>query len=353
MNISILGSTGSIGTQTLDVIRRSGGMFRVFGLSTHSQIDLLEQQADEFGVKEVCVFQGDFAQKLQEKRKDFHVSSGLEGLIRIATLPEVQTLVTSIVGRIGLEPTLAAIDAGKNIALANKETLVVAGEEVMRRSREKGVEIRPIDSEHSAIAQAMRSGKRSEVKKVWLTASGGPFRDKTLWPIEKLESINVEQALNHPTWKMGPKITIDSATLANKGLEFIEAMYLFDLHPDQIEVVVHPQSIVHSAVEFFDGSIIAEMGATDMRRCIHYALSGEERHDLKLKELSLFDLSLTFEKPDRERFPCLVSAEKAARMGQKACATFNDANEKAVKDFLAGEIGFMDIPRNIEKALKS
>lgn len=350
-NIAILGSTGSIGTQTLDVVRKSQGFFKVLGLATRMNIDLIEKQADEFFVKEIAVFDQEIAEKLKNRRPDLCVTSGLEGLLRIATLSQVQTLVTSLVGRVGLEPTLVAIDAGKDIALANKETLVVAGEEVMKRAREKGVSIRPIDSEHSAIAQCLRSGKKSEVKKIWLTASGGPFRDKNVWPMERLKNVTVEEALNHPTWKMGKKITIDSATLANKGLEYIEAMYLFDVVPEKIEVVVHPQSLVHSAVEFVDGSFIAEMGATDMRRCISYALTGESRVDHGLKELSLFDLSLHFERPDRERFPCLALAEKAARMGQKACAIFNDTNEEAVAEFLAEKIGFVDISTKIKSAL--
>ena len=352
-NISILGSTGSIGTQTLDVVRRSKSGFKVLGVSTNQNIDLVEQQADEFDVHNVAVFDAEKAEELSEKRKDLNVLSGLDGLIFIATLPDVQTVVTSVVGRIGLEPTIEAINAGKDIALANKETLVVDGAKVMELANERGVDIRPIDSEHSAIQQAMRSGKRSEVKKIWLTASGGPFRDAQKWPREKLQNVTVEEALNHPTWKMGAKITIDSSTLANKGLEFIEAMYLFDLKPEQIEVVVHPQSIVHSAVEFEDGSIIAEMGATDMRRCIAYALTGEQRENLGLKELSLFDLQLTFERPDEQRFPCLALAKKAARLGQEACATFNDANEDSVAAFLKKEIGYMDIAKNIDLALSS
>ncbi len=351
INISILGSTGSIGTQTLDVVRRSKGKYKVCGLSTNANIDLLEKQIDEFEVKQVCVFNEEKAEELRIKRKDIKVFSGIEGLEEIAILPEVKTVVVAVVGRIGLSPTLLAIEAGKDIALANKETLVVSGIEVMKKAKEKGVKIRPIDSEHSAITQALKSGKREEIKKIWLTASGGPFRDKNKWPIEKLEKVTVEEALNHPTWKMGNKITIDSATLANKGLEFIEAMRLFDLNPDQIEVVIHPQSIIHSAVEFIDGSIIAEMGKTDMRRCISYALSGEERNDLSLESLSLFDLSLTFEKPDRERFPCLELAEKAAKVGERACAIFNDANEMAVQKFLNREIGFMEIPKIIKESM--
>lgn len=348
-NISILGSTGSIGTQTLDVVRRSKGAFRVLGLSANSNIELLEKQADEFGVKELAVFNEAQAFELQEKRKDLSVEKGIDGLLAIATLHGIETLVVSVVGAIGSQPTMAAIEAKKDIALANKETLVVSGIEVMQMAKKHGVSIRPIDSEHSAIAQCLRSGKRGEVHKIWLTCSGGPFRDLKKWPIEKLEKVTPEEALAHPTWNMGKKISIDSATLANKGLEFIEAMRLFDLDPSQIEVVVHPQSIVHSAVEFKDGSIVTEMGATDMRRCIAYALSGEERMDMNLKRLSLFDLNLQFEKPDYERFPCLSLAIQAAKKSQEACRAFNNANEAAVADFLSGEIGFMDIGRRVNE----
>ncbi|MBT4937328.1 1-deoxy-D-xylulose-5-phosphate reductoisomerase [Candidatus Peregrinibacteria bacterium] len=349
--ISILGSTGSIGTQTLDVVRKSKGAFRVLGLSTNTNIELLEKQADEFGLKNLAVFCEEAARKLQEERKDLHIQKGVEGLLSIATLKEVETVVVSLVGKIGLEPTLAAIQAKKDIALANKETLVVSGIEVMEMAKKYGVNICPIDSEHSAIAQCMRSGRRSEVHKIWLTCSGGPFRNAKKWPLEKLERVTQEEALAHPTWSMGKKISIDSATLANKGLEFIEAMRLFDLDPNQIEVVIHPQSIVHSAVEFKDGSILAEMGATDMRRCIAYALYAENRQDINLKRLSLFDLNLSFEKPDYERFPCLSYAIAAAKKSQEACKAFNNANEAAVADFLSGEIGFMEIGKNIKSFL--
>jgi len=349
--ISILGATGSIGTQTLDVVRRTKNSYTVLGLSTHKNIQLLEEQADEFGVKDLCVFDRCLAEELQKKRADFCVVSGENGLIKLASLEKVKTVVVAVVGRIGLEATLAAIKNKKDIALANKETLVVSGIQVMEEAKKQGVEIRPIDSEHSAIQQCLKAGKRSEVKKIWLTASGGPFRNAEKWPKEKLESVTVEEALNHPTWKMGKKITIDSATLANKGLEFIEAVRLFDLRPDQIEVIIHPQSIIHSAVEFIDGSIIAEMGKTDMRRCIAYALSGEVREDIGLESLDLFSQNLFFEKPDRERFHCLAMAEKAVSHSEEACAVFNDVNEEAVAQFLNKKISFIDIAKKIEKAL--
>ena len=347
IKIAILGSTGSIGTQTLDVVQNSKNMYQVCGLSTYQNIELLEKQADLFQVKNLAVFEEEKARELQEKRKDFTVFSGLTGLIKIATLKDIDTIVSAVVGKIGIEPVLQAIKVKKNIALANKESLVVAGEKIMKAARKYNVAIRPIDSEHCAIFQALLSGEKKEVNKIILTASGGPFLDKKKYPLSKLENISVKEALNHPTWKMGKKISIDSATLANKGLEIIEAMWLFDIDPQKIEVVIHPQSIMHSAVEFVDGSVIAELGKTDMRRCISYALSGYKRIDLNLAKLSLYNTNLTFTKPDRKRFSCLLLAEKAALSGQKYCQIFNDTNEQAVQDFLQEKIKFTDIPKII------
>ena len=352
-NISILGATGSIGTQTLDVIRKSPSDFRVIGLSTNTNIELIEKQADEFCVKNISVFCEKYADKLKHKRPDLSIRSGIEGLNYIATLKTVNTVVVAVVGNIGFEPTMKAIEAYKDIALANKETLVVGGIEIMQMVKKNKVQLYPIDSEHSAIAQCLRAGKTSEVHKIWLTCSGGPFQDVQKWPKEKLKNASIQDALAHPTWEMGNKISIDSATLANKGLEFIEAMRLFDLQPEQIEVVIHPQSLVHSAIEFTDGSIIAEMGATDMRRTISYALYGGTRINLQLTRLSLFDLNLTFKKPDYKRFPCLSYAIQSAKKSQEACKIFNNSNEQAVAEFLAEKISFGDISKKIHKDLQS
>jgi len=355
-NISILGSTGSIWTQTLDVIREHSEIFEVYAISANSNIEKLFEQIKEFNPKKVVVFD---EKKAEELRKNVwnaglhsiqepEIFSWINWLIDISEDDKTDILVTSVVWAIWLEPTVSALKKWKIIALANKETLVVAGEEIQKLVKKYWWEIRPVDSEHSAIWQCLKSGKKSEVKKIWLTASWWPFLNKEKWTKEKIKNAKISDALNHPTWKMWKKISIDSATLANKWLEFIEAVYLFDLKPEQIEVVVHPQSIVHSAVEFNDGSIIAELWATDMKRAISYALFWEKRPKNSFKTFSFFDQNLTFEKPDRERFPCLSLAEKAARHSQEACKIFNDTNEIAVAKFLGWEIGFGEIGEMIE-----
>lgn len=358
--VTILGSTGSIWTQTFDVINEHPDDFEVYAISANSNIEKLYEQIKEFKPKKVVVFDENKAEELKIVVNKYFCSlpqipkilSWMKGLIEISEDPKTEILLTSVVWAIWLKPTKAALKKWKVIALANKETLVVAGEEIKKLVKEFWWEIRPIDSEHSAIWQALRAWKREEVKKVWLTASWWPFRDKEKWPKEKLNNATIKEALKHPTWKMWSKITIDSSTLANKWLEFIEAVYLFDLKPEQIEVVVHPQSIIHSAVEFNDGSIIAELWATDMRRAISYALFWEKRPKNSFKTFSFFDQNLTFEKPDRERFPCLALAERAVRHSQKACEIFNNTNEIAVAKFLAWEIWFGEISVMIEEGLK-
>ena len=276
----------------------------------------------------------------------------MKGLIEISEDSNTDILVTSVVWSIWIEPTKAALRKWKIIALANKETMVAAWEEINELLSEYWWEIRPVDSEHSAIWQCMRAWKQSEIKKIWLTASWWPFRDKTLWPKEKIRNVSPEQALKHPTWKMWNKISIDSSTLANKWLEFIEAMYLFNLKPEQIEVVVHPQSIIHSAVEYSDWSIIAEIWATDMRRAIAYALHWANREKNNLKEFSFFEQNFSFERPDLDRFPCLALAIEAANTSQESCKVFNDTNEEAVKLFLEWAISFYEISDMIESAMK-
>lgn len=351
-NISILGSTGSIGTQTLDIVRTFPDKFKIIGLTSNTQIDLLQKQIEEFKPQAVAVMNLEKAEELKRINPDCEIYAGIEGLIKIATLKKTQTVVTAVVGEIGIEPTLAAINAKKTIALANKETLVAAGEKVMQLAKKKNVEIRPVDSEHSAIWQCLRSGKRNEIKKVWLTASGGPFWNKEKWPIEKLKKVSKKEVLNHPNWDMGAKISVDSATMMNKGLEFIEAMHLFDLKPKEIEIVVHPQSLVHSAVEFIDGSIIAQMSKPDMRHAILYALTYPDRKANHFAPLNLFDQTLEFVKPDLERYPCLKLALKCAKKGGAFPRKLNQLNEEAVAKFLEGEIDFLEISEYIEKKIK-
>ena len=354
--LTILWSTWSIGTQTIDIVRQFPTELEVYALAVNgNNIDLFVDQIKEFFPKKVVIFNKEKKSDLEQRLAwiDVQILTWMEGLIAISEDDNVDIIVNSVVWNIWVEPTRSALSKWKIVALANKETIVVAWQEMKALEKKYGGEIRPIDSEHSAIWQCLRAWKREEVKKIWLTCSGGPFKDATLRPKEKLETVTKEQALKHPTWTMGAKITIDSSTLANKWLEVIEAVYLFGLRPDQVEVVIHPQSIVHSAVEFNDGSIIAELGATDMRRAISYAIFGEQRHENNLKNLSLFDLNLTFSKPDRERFPCLALAEKAVRTSQKACEVFSNVNEEAVALFLKGEIGFYDIPRLISEKLEN
>jgi 1-deoxy-D-xylulose-5-phosphate reductoisomerase len=342
--ISLLGSTGSIGRNVLAVIRQFPNRYRVAGLAAGANIFELKQQVVEFNPQCVSVATEELAGKLKTelpaKFKD-RIYWGDEGNRLVATVDESDMTVSAIVGAVGLLPTLDAIAAGKDIGLANKETLVIAGALVMNAVHRSGVRLLPIDSEHSAIFQALEAGRRQDVSRIILTASGGPFRD---WSSEELLQVTPEQALAHPNWDMGRKISIDSATLMNKGLEVIEARWLFDVEPDQIGVVVHPQSIVHSLVEFIDGSVVAQLGIPDMRIPIAYALSYPERLALGLSRLSLSECgNLSFEKPDYDRFPALQLAFDVLEQGGVKPAVLNAANEVAVEFFLAGRIEFLDI----------
>lgn len=348
--ISILGSTGSIGTQALDVIRHTKE-YKVIALTTNENIDLLEQQALEFEPKLVTVMDLQKSKILKNRLKGYNIKvvSGMEGLIEAATMQGSEIIITSVVGMIGLLPTLEAIKAGKKIALANKETLVTAGEIVMKEALKNKVDIIPVDSEHSAIFQGLKCGNIDEISKLILTASGGPFRGKNT---KDLLDIKVKDALKHPNWSMGRKLTIDSATLMNKGLEVIEAKWLFNVDIDKIEVIVHPQSIIHSMVEYIDGSIIAHLGIPDMRIPIQYALSYPRRTGNQLKKLDFIALKqLTFELPDTEVFPCLELAYKAIKTGGTMPAVLNAANEIAVEMFLNNKIQFLNIPEIIHKVM--
>lgn len=351
--VTVLGSTGSIGTQTLDVVRSNPERFRVAGLSTRSNVSLLAGQVREFRPRIVGVETAAVAEALAEALADLpqlpEIVYGLEGYCRVATVPDACTAVVATVGSCGLRPAFAAIAAGKDVALANKEVLVMAGAIMTQAARVHGVTILPIDSEHSAIWQCLHSGSTAQVRRVVLTASGGPFRTRSR---ESLRCVTVNEALQHPTWEMGCKITIDSATLMNKGLEVIEAHHLFGLAAGQIDVVIHPQSIVHSLVEFVDGSVVAQLGYPDMRLPIQYALSHPERIPRAESPLDLAAVgSLTFEEPDLERFPCLRLGYEALRRGGTAPAALSVANEVAVRGFCDGAIGFMEIPATIERAL--
>ena len=348
-NIAILGSTGSIGIQTLDVARNLG--ITVSGLTANSNIDLLEKQAKEF--KPLVISAGSPGLALElGKRLDGHgieVLYGVEGMKKVAAIKQTDTVVTSVVGIAGLIPTLEAIRNGKNIALANKETLVTAGRLVMSEARKHQVGIFPVDSEHSAIFQCLSGNRRQDVSGIILTASGGPFRGRKK---ESMDNVTVAEALRHPNWKMGNKITIDCATLMNKGLEVIEAKWLFDLEPDKIRVVVHPQSIIHSMVEYVDGSVIAQLGSPDMRIPIQLALTYPERAENGFCRLDLFKCGdFTFEEPDYEAFPCLKLAFEALNAGGTMPAAMNAANEVAVSLFLEEKILFTDIPVIIEKIM--
>lgn len=349
--IVLLGSTGSIGTQTLDIVRNYSSDLEVLALAAGTNVSLMEKQIREFKPQKAVMWTEEAAKDLKEKVADLDVEvlSGMEGLIDIVTMEEAQTVVTAIVGMIGIRPTIAAIESGKNIALANKETLVTAGHIIMPLAKEKGVKILPVDSEHSAIFQSMNGEKKEQVDKILLTASGGPFRGKKT---EDLLKIQVEDALKHPNWSMGRKITIDSATLVNKGLEVIEAKWLFDVSLDKIQVVVHPQSIIHSMVQYKDGGIIAQLGTPDMKLPIQYALFYPNRRDLPGKKLDFYELSqMTFEKPDVETFYGLRLAFDAAKTGGSMPTVYNAANEKAVSLFLDRKIAFLQIPEFIEKAM--
>ena len=348
--LSILGSTGSIGTQTIDVLDSIDA--QVCAITVNTNIEQAESQARLLHPQLVGVYDETKASDLRVRLADtdIRVVSGMDGLIEAATLPAVDTVVTAVVGMVGLLPTLAAIDAGKDIALANKETLVCAGQIVMRRAREKGVAILPVDSEHSAIFQCLQGRADNAIRRILLTASGGPFFGKTR---EEMRGVKKEQALCHPNWSMGAKITIDSATMMNKGLELIEAMWLYDVEPEQIDIVVHRESIVHSAVEYDDGSVIAQLGNPDMRLPIQYALTYPKRVPCKIPPLDLPSLSkLTFFAPDEEAFPAITLARKAAKARGNLGAVLNGANEAAVDLFLRDKISFTQIADLVGKAVE-
>lgn len=350
--IAILGSTGSIGTQTLEIVRTNGDL-EVTALAAGNNIDLLEKQIREFKPKLAAVWKEERANELKDKINDLDVKvvSGMDGLLEVARQPESEILVTAIVGMIGILPTIEAINAGKDIALANKETLVTAGHIIMPLAKEKGVSILPVDSEHSAIFQSLQGGQQKALHKILLTASGGPFRGKKL---EDLANIQVEDALKHPNWAMGRKITIDSSTMVNKGLEVIEAKWLFGVDVDQIQVVVQPQSIIHSMVEYEDGAVIAQLGTPDMKLPIQYALYYPERRYLPGDRLDFSTLQqITFEQPDLETFYGLKLAFEAGRTGGSLPTVLNAANEKAVALFLDRKIKYLQIPEMIQACMEA
>lgn len=352
-NISILGATGSIGTQTLDVIRKTEGI-NLIGVTANTSVKMIKEIIDEFNPKYVGMMDENSKNEIdtyvKKNNLDIEVLFGMEGLKKIASLEEIDTVVTSIVGMIGLEPTIEAIRHKKDIALANKETLVVAGELVMNEAKKYGVKILPVDSEHSAIFQSLRGNSYESIKKIILTASGGPFRGKT---IHDLKNISVAEALNHPNWSMGRKITIDSSTLMNKGLEVIEAHWLFNCDYDNIQVVVHPQSIVHSMVEYVDNSIIAQLGSADMRLPIQYALNYEDRKEAVSNGIDFYEISkLTFEKPDMDTFKCLKLAFEAGKHGKLMPTILNGANEEVVQLFLDEKIEYLSIGDIIEQCME-
>lgn len=347
--VSILGSTGSIGTQSLEVCEKHG--FEVIAVSAHSSVDMLEEQARKFKPKYVGIYNENKYSEMKSclADTDIKVLCGMDGLCEIASLDENDIVLNSVVGMVGLLPTLVAINAGKDIALANKETLVAGGELVMSLAKKKGVRIYPVDSEHSAIFQCLQGNRREQLNKIILTASGGPFYG---YSYEQLKNVTKADALHHPNWSMGNKITIDSATLMNKGLEFIEAKWLFDLKPEQIEIVVHRQSVIHSAVEYKDFAVIAQLGVPDMKIPIQYALLYPERLECPTKPLSLTDYgTLTFSKPDYDTFKCLNSAIKAISLGGAYPCLVNSANEEAVKAFLNDEIQFIQIGEIVSSVL--
>ncbi len=350
--IAILGSTGSIGTQTLEIVRDNPDL-QVVGLAAGANIDLLEKQVREFQPRLVSLQSEADCKELKTRlagsRIDVQVIPGMEGLLAIAEMEESEILVTAIVGMIGIRPTIAAINKKKDIALANKETLVTAGHMIMPLAAEKGVSILPVDSEHSAIFQSLQGENRERVSKLLITASGGPFRGRTR---EDLEKVQLEDALKHPNWSMGHKITIDSATLVNKGLEVMEAKWLFDMDLDRIQVVVHPQSIIHSMVEYVDGGIMAQLGTPDMKLPIQYALFYPDRRPMAGKRVDFYELgTITFERPDLETFTGLKLAMRAAAEGGSVPTVFNAANEKAVSLFLNRKIRFLQIPEIIEMCM--
>lgn len=351
--LSVLGSTGSIGTSALDIVRMHPDRFKVSGLAAGKNIDLLARQIDEFKPELISVFDENCALKLSAMvagKYKSRIVFGDAGYSQVAALKSSDTVLLAMVGAAGLKPALSAIEAKKNIALANKETLVMAGEIVMALAQKNKVSILPVDSEHSAIFQCLLSNRKKDLKTIFLTASGGPFREK---PLDAFKDITLEEALNHPTWNMGNKITIDSATLMNKGLEIIEAVHLFDVPPEKITVLVHPQSIVHSMVGYVDGSILAHLGQPDMKAAISFAISDPERLDLQMDFPDFAALgSLTFENPDTKKFPSISYAFEACRQKGTLPAVMNAANEAAVSAFLEKRIGFSDIFRLVSAAME-
>ena len=352
--IGILGSTGSIGTQTLDIVRMYPDRLRVTALAAGSNVKLLEEQIGEFRPGFALMWSEEAAADLRSRTADLDmtIACGMDGLLQMAALPDADILVTAIVGMIGIQPTIEAIKAHKDIALANKETLVTAGHIIMPLAKENGVSVLPVDSEHSAIFQSMQGGKKSQISKILLTASGGPFRGKKR---KDLEQMKAEDALKHPNWSMGKKVTIDSSTLVNKGLEVMEARWLFDVGLEEIQVVIHPESILHSAVEYQDGAVIGQFGVPDMKLPIQYALFYPDRYPVPgSKRLDLFDIAkLTFEKPDTETFAGLKLAFEAAEAGGTMPTVFNAANEKAVSLFLDNKIRFLQIAEVIAAAMEA
>ncbi len=351
--IVLLGSTGSIGTQTLDVVRANPEELKIIGIAANRSVDMVEQQVREFKPKYVCMFDEEAAKDLKVKLADMPVTvlSGMDGLVEISSVPEADTVLTAVVGMIGIRPTIAAIESGKDIALANKETLVTAGHIIMPLAEKMKVKILPVDSEHSAIFQSLNGEPADKLEKILLTASGGPFRGKKR---EELVDMTVDDALKHPNWDMGVKVTIDSSSLVNKGLEVMEARWLFGTDLDKIQVVVQPQSIIHSMVQFVDGAVMAQLGVPDMKLPIQYALFYPDRMPMSEKRLDFFELSqITFEKPDMDTFKGLALAYEAARIGGSMPTVFNAANEMAVKKFVNREIKFLQIYDMISSAMEN
>lgn len=351
MNICILGSTGSIGTQALAVCLAQG--INVVGLAAHSNVVVLAEQIKKYHPKRVCIYKKEKVEELKslidDNNNSVEILFGIEGLVAIASMEECDIVLNAVVGMVGLTPTLAAIEAGKTIALANKETLVIGGKLVLDAAKRKGVSIFPVDSEHSAIFQALQGNNKSQVKKIILTASGGPFYGKTQ---SELEQVTIEDALKHPNWSMGAKITIDSATLMNKGLELIEACWLFDKTPEEVEIVVHRESVIHSLVEYADNAVMAQLGVPDMKIPIQYALTYPNRYPCETERLSLVEYGkLTFSTPDEDTFICLKACKEAIKRGGLYPTIVNGANEQAVELFLAGKIKFLDIGRLVYASL--
>lgn len=350
--IAILGSTGSIGTQTLEIVRNNADELKVVALAAGSNVALMEEQIREFRPRVAVMWSEEAAALLRVRVADcpVQVLQGMDGLLEIAVMPESEVLVTAIVGMIGIRPTIEAIRAGKDIALANKETLVCAGHIIMPLARERGVSVLPVDSEHSAIFQSLNGEPAGKISRILLTASGGPFRGKSR---EQLKGIQPEDALKHPNWTMGRKITVDSSTLVNKGLEVMEAKWLFDVAPSQIQVIVHPQSIIHSMVEYIDGAVIAQLGVPDMKLPIQYALFYPDRKEMRDNRVDFFKLgSVSFEEPDTETFYGLKLAYQALERGGSLPTVYNAANERAVNLFLDRKIGYLQIPELIQRCME-